>query len=127
MADPPRPEAAGAVAEARAAGIRPVMITGDHARTAEAIATRMGILGDGRTILTGIELAALDDAAFAGAGRGRGRLRTHQPGAEAAHRRGWKARGAVVAMTGDGVNDAPALRRSDIGVAMGITGTEVVT
>ncbi len=125
MADPPRPEASDAVATARSAGIRPVMITGDHVRTAEAIATRVGILGDGRQILTGAELATLDDAAFATRVGDVAVYARTSPEQKLRIVDAWKARGEVVAMTGDGVNDAPALRRSDIGVAMGIAGTEV--
>jgi Ca2+-transporting ATPase len=125
MADPPRPEATDAVATARAAGVTPVMITGDHARTAEAIATRMGILGDGRGVMTGAELAALDDAALDARVADIAVYARTNPEQKLRIVDAWKARGAVVAMTGDGVNDAPALRRSDIGVAMGITGTEV--
>jgi Ca2+-transporting ATPase len=125
MADPPRPEATDAVATARAAGVTPVMITGDHARTAEAIATRMGILGDGRGVMTGAELATLDDAALDARVADIAVYARTNPEQKLRIVDAWKARGAVVAMTGDGVNDAPALRRSDIGVAMGITGTEV--
>jgi Ca2+-transporting ATPase len=125
MADPPRPEATDAVATARAAGITPVMITGDHARTAEAIATRMGILGDGRGVMTGAELAELDDAALDARVADVAVYARTNPEQKLRIVDAWKTRGAVVAMTGDGVNDAPALRRSDIGVAMGITGTEV--
>jgi Ca2+-transporting ATPase len=125
MADPPRPESADAIAAARAAGITPVMITGDHALTAQAIARRLGILTDGGRTLTGAELETLDDPSF-------DRIVDHvavyartNPEQKLRIVKAWKTRGAVVAMTGDGVNDAPALRLADIGVAMGITGTEV--
>jgi Ca2+-transporting ATPase len=106
IADPPRSEAIEAVAAARAAGIRTVMITGDHPVTAHAIARELGIVRDGE-----------DDA-----GRVHARATPEQ---KLTIVRGWKQRGAVVAMTGDGVNDAPALREAHIGIAMGKTGTEV--
>jgi P-type Ca2+ transporter type 2C len=106
LADPPRSEAIEAVAQARAAGIRTVMITGDHPVTARAIARELGILRDEDDP---------DDVVHARA--------TAADKLAIVHR--WKARGAVVAMTGDGVNDAPALKEADIGVAMGRTGTEV--
>jgi P-type Ca2+ transporter type 2C len=124
MIDPPRAEAKDAVARAKGAGIRPLMITGDHPRTAAVIAQELGIADNGRAI-TGAELDTLSDEA---------RARTaaevtvyarvnpeHKLRIIDALRRG----GAVVAMTGDGVNDAPALKKADIGVAMGITGTDV--
>jgi Ca2+-transporting ATPase len=124
MADPPRPEAAEAVVAAQQAGIHPIMITGDHPATARAIATRLGIL-DGHQVLTGAELAR----------HGPGYLAEHVADIAVYARttpeqkldivEAWKTRGQVVAMTGDGVNDAPALRRADIGVAMGQAGTEV--
>jgi Ca2+-transporting ATPase len=122
--DPPRPEAKNAVERARRAGIRPVMITGDHPRTAAVIAQELGITTDGRA-LTGSELERLAPDALA-----RGVTETsvyarvnpeHRLRIIDALRRS----GAVVAMTGDGVDDAPALKKADIGVAMGITGTEV--
>jgi Ca2+-transporting ATPase len=124
MADPPRPEATDAVTTARQAGIRPIMVTGDHPATARAIAARLGIL-DHRQILTGAQLAQRDAerlgedvADVAVYARTTPEHKLDIVGA-------WQARGDVVAMTGDGVNDAPALRRADIGVAMGQTGTEV--
>ncbi len=125
LQDPPRAEARDAVARCRRAGIRTVMITGDHPVTAQAIAAELGILGAGDEVLIGTELERLSADEF--------RERVERVAvyarvtAEQKLRivRAWKARGAVVAMTGDGVNDAPALREASIGVAMGITGTEV--
>jgi P-type Ca2+ transporter type 2C len=124
MADPPRSQARAAVAACRTAGITPVLITGDHPSTAAAIAARLGIDQDGE-LLTGPALAA----------EGLDGLATHvdrvtvyartTPAQKLDIVRAWQARGEIVAMTGDGVNDAPALRQADIGVAMGITGTEV--
>jgi Ca2+-transporting ATPase len=125
ITDPPRPEAAAAIAECRAAGITPVMITGDHLLTASAIARRLGIPTADGTMLTGADLEALDDAAFAArVGAVTVYARTN-PEQKLRIVEAWKTRGAVVAMTGDGVNDAPALRRADIGVAMGLSGTDV--
>jgi len=123
--DPPRAEAGAAIRAARGAGIRVIMITGDHPRTAARIAADLGLVEAGAVALTGAELDALDDAAFAAA------LREHSVYARVApaHKQrivdALQAQGHVVAMTGDGVNDAPALKSADIGVAMGITGSEV--
>lgn len=133
MYDPPRPEARLAVAKCRLAGIRVVMITGDHPATAKAIGKDLGILdgdadgdrGGGEGVLTGVEMAALDEAGL--------EARVEATGiyarVSAEHKlrivNAWKNRGAVVAMTGDGVNDAPALKGAHIGVAMGRAGTEV--
>jgi Ca2+-transporting ATPase len=125
MADPPREAAALAIAECRSAGISPVMITGDHQLTATSIAARLGVLDDGRESLTGVELAALDETALAERVERIGVYARTNPEQKLRIIDAWRARGAVVAMTGDGVNDAPALRRADIGVAMGITGTDV--
>jgi P-type Ca2+ transporter type 2C len=125
MADPPRAAAATSIAACRAAGISPVMITGDHPLTAAAIANRIGVLGDDRRSLTGDELAAMDDATFAANVDHIGVYARTNPEQKLRIVDAWRSKGAVVAMTGDGVNDAPALRRADIGVAMGITGTDV--
>ncbi len=125
MADPPRPEVAGAVAAARGAGITPVMITGDHALTAVAIARRLDILTGDAMVMTGVELEEMDDAAFDRVVEGVAVYARTNPEQKLRIVKAWKSRDAVVAMTGDGVNDAPALKLADIGVAMGITGTEV--
>ena len=125
MMDPPRVESKRAVAACVAAGIRPVMITGDHKVTAAAIAKEIGILTDDTLAVEGTVLDGMSD----------GELREFVPNVSVYARvtpehkirivRAWQARGALVAMTGDGVNDAPALKQADIGVAMGVTGTEV--
>jgi Ca2+-transporting ATPase len=125
LADPPREAAALAIADCRSAGISPVMITGDHHLTATSIAGRLGILDDGRESLTGAQLAEMDDATFAQRVERVAVYARTNPEQKLRIVDAWRARGAVVAMTGDGVNDAPALRRADIGVAMGITGTDV--
>ncbi len=123
--DPPREEAAVAIREARRAGIRVIMITGDHPRTAARIAADLGIVAPGATALTGVEIDALDDAAFAEAVRVTSVFARVAPAHKLRIVDALQADGNVVAMTGDGVNDAPALKSADIGIAMGITGTEV--
>ncbi len=123
--DPPRPEAALAIKEARRAGIRIIMITGDHPRTAARIAADLGITPAGAAALSGKELDALGEAAFNDAVRKTSVFARVAPAHKLRIVAALQADGQVVAMTGDGVNDAPALKAADIGVAMGITGTEV--
>ncbi|WP_049764072.1 cation-translocating P-type ATPase [Polaromonas sp. JS666] len=125
MIDPPREEAAQAIAEARRAGIRIIMITGDHPRTAARIAADLGIVDADAAALTGAELDALDDAGFAEAVRKTSVYARVAPAHKLRIVDALQARGDIVAMTGDGVNDAPALKSADIGIAMGMTGTEV--
>ena len=125
MIDPPREEAALAIAEARRAGIRVIMITGDHPRTAARIAADLGIVPVGAPALTGVAMDALDDAAFARAVRTTSVYARVSPAHKLRIVDALQADGNIVAMTGDGVNDAPALKSADIGVAMGVTGTEV--
>ena len=123
--DPPRAEAAVAIGEALRAGIRVIMITGDHPRTAARIAEDLGIVAPGAVALTGLALDALDDAAFAEAVRRTSVFARVAPAHKLRIVAALKADGGVVAMTGDGVNDAPALKAADIGIAMGVTGTQV--
>jgi P-type Ca2+ transporter type 2C len=128
MMDPPREEAAAAIHEALKAGIRVIMITGDHPRTAARIASDLGIVPKGAKAMTGAELDALDAAhgtAFAQAVRDTSVFARVAPAHKLRIVQALQADGHVVAMTGDGVNDAPALKAADIGVAMGVSGTEV--
>lgn len=123
--DPPRPEAAVAVGEARRAGIRVIMITGDHPQTAARIAADLGIVQPGAAALIGQELDALDEQAFAKAVRETSVYARVAPKHKLRIIDALQADGSIVAMTGDGVNDAPALKSANIGVAMGVAGTEV--
>ena len=125
MIDPPRPESASAVAMAREAGIKTVMITGDHVVTAAAIAKEIGIMEDGDRAVTGAELATISDRELHDQVRGISVYARVSPEDKIRIVQAWTAHNEVVAMPGDGVNDAPALKAADVGVAMGITGTEV--
>ena len=125
MIDPPRPEAIKAVADAKRGGIRTIMITGDHKVTASAIARQLGIFRDGDEALSGVELDAMSDDEL---DRRLEKISVYarvSPENKIRIVGAWQRKGRIVSMTGDGVNDAPALKAADIGVAMGITGTEV--
>ncbi len=124
MSDPPRPEARAALETCERAGIRVVMITGDHPLTAESIAREIGVLKHGR-VVTGAELGALDDAALAREVPQIDVFARVSPADKLRVVEALQQRGHVVAMTGDGVNDAPALKKADVGIAMGVTGTDV--
>ncbi|MCL2370802.1 MAG: cation-translocating P-type ATPase, partial [Firmicutes bacterium] len=123
--DPPRPEAALSIARAKKAGIRTIMITGDHAKTATAIARELGIITYKEGVITGVELAKLTDEELFESVHHYSVYARVSPEDKIRIVQAWKKHGDVVAMTGDGVNDAPALKGADVGVAMGIAGTEV--
>lgn len=125
MIDPPRPESKGAIARAKKAGIKTVMITGDHVVTAGAIAKELGILQDKSEALTGSELQKMSDEELDERVKSLSVYARVTPEDKIRIVKSWQRTGAVVAMTGDGVNDAPALKASDVGCAMGITGTDV--
>ena len=125
MIDPIRPEVKEAIGRCATAGIRPIMITGDHKDTATAIARELGILKPGQLAITGAELDAIPDAVFAQDVRRYSVYARVQPENKVRIVNAWQALGQVTAMTGDGVNDAPSIKSADIGVGMGITGTDV--
>ncbi len=125
MVDPPRPESMAAVADAKKAGIKPVMITGDHKVTATAIARQIGIFNEGDVAITGQELDGISDKELDQILEKVSVYARVSPENKIRIVDAWQKKGRIVAMTGDGVNDAPALKKADIGVAMGITGTEV--
>ena len=125
MMDPPREESMAAVAECKRAGIRPIMITGDHKVTAAAIAKRIGILEDESEACEGAVIDSMSDEELKNFVEGISVYARVSPEHKIRIVRAWQEKGNIVAMTGDGVNDAPALKQADIGVAMGITGSEV--
>lgn len=125
MIDPVRPEVKAAIVECKEAGIRPIMITGDHIDTAVAIAKELGIIDETRKAVTGSQLDEMDDAEFEKAYQNISVYARVQPEHKTRIVNAWKKAGFVTAMTGDGVNDAPSIKSADIGVGMGITGTDV--
>ena len=125
MIDPERPEVAPAIAEAKEAGIRPVMITGDHIDTAVAIAKNLGIVTDRSQAITGAEIDKMSDAELDSQIEKYGVYARVQPEHKTRIVEAWKSKNKIVAMTGDGVNDAPSIKHANIGIGMGITGTDV--
>ncbi|MHB1315377.1 MAG: calcium-translocating P-type ATPase, PMCA-type [Christensenellales bacterium] len=125
MIDPIRPEVLHAIAQCRSAGIRPIMITGDHIDTAIAIATELGIISSPDQAVTGTQLNAISDEELTDAIERYGVYARVQPEHKVRIVNAWRAKGYVTAMTGDGVNDAPSIKSADIGIGMGITGTDV--
>ena len=125
MIDPVRPEVKAAIVECREAGIRPIMITGDHKDTAVAIAKELGIITDASQAITGAQLNEISDDQFFNDIEKYSVYARVQPEHKVRIVNGWKAKGMITAMTGDGVNDAPSIKSADIGVGMGITGTDV--
>ena len=125
MIDPVRPEVMPAIDECRSAGIRPIMITGDHKDTAVAIALQLGIITDASQAITGAELDTISDEEFESAVEKYSVYARVQPEHKTRIVNAWRKKGRVTAMTGDGVNDAPSIKNADIGIGMGITGTDV--
>lgn len=125
MIDPPRPEAKAAIATSVGAGIRPIMITGDHPITAQAVARELGLLRDGDRVVTGVELEDMPDEVLQSEVENISVYARVSPSHKLRVVSAWQALKHIVSMTGDGVNDAPALKKADIGIAMGITGTDV--
>ncbi len=125
MIDPVRPEVKAAIEECKGAGIRAIMITGDHVDTAVAIAKELGILSEGRRAITGMQLNEMSDAEFAKEFQNISVYARVQPEHKTRIVNAWRNAGYVTAMTGDGVNDAPSIKSADIGVGMGVTGTDV--
>lgn len=125
MIDPIRPEVLDAIVQCKEAGIRPIMITGDHRDTAIAIAMQLGIITDNSQAITGAQLNEIDDATFTKSIENFGVYARVQPEHKVRIVNTWRKKGYVTAMTGDGVNDAPSIKNADIGIGMGITGTDV--
>lgn len=125
MIDPVRPEVKDAIEECRSAGIRPIMITGDHKDTAAAIAMELGIINDPSKAITGAQLSKISDEEFENTVQNYSVYARVQPEHKVRIVNAWRKRGMITAMTGDGVNDAPSIKSADIGIGMGITGTDV--